>query len=81
MNRKRIRLLLILIVAAGMAVVGQAQAADSGAIPTSATEIRPLLIGAEIPDVTVRDASGADVSLKDVFRKEPTILIVYRGGW
>jgi len=81
MDRNPTRSLLILILAAGIAVVGQAQAADSGAIPTSATGIRPLLIGAEIPDVTVRDAAGADLALKDVFRKEPTILIVYRGGW
>ena len=73
--------ILFLILAVGIAVAGQASAADRGDVPTSPREIRPLLIGATIPDVTVRDAAGADVALKDVFRKEPTILIVYRGGW
>ena len=81
MDRNPTRSLLILLLAVGFAVVGQAQAADRGDLPTSAAGIRPLLVGAEIPDVTVRDAAGADVALKDVFRKEPTILIVYRGGW
>jgi len=78
---KATRPILILILAFGFTVIGQVHASDRGDVPTSPQEIRPLLIGATIPEVTVRNADGADVALPDVFRKEPTILIVYRGGW
>jgi hypothetical protein len=78
---KPLRLVLILCLAIGFVVAGKAHASDPGDVPTSAQEIRPLLIGAKVPDVSVRNADGADVALADVFRKEPTILIVYRGGW
>ena len=81
MSRKPTRLVLIAMLALGFAVVGSVQAADRAEVPDSAQGIRPLLIGATIPQTTVKDAKGADVALADVFRKEPTILIVYRGGW
>jgi hypothetical protein len=81
MSRIPTRPLLMAMLALGFAVAGLAQAGDAGEVPDSPRGIRPLLIGATIPQVTVKDAKGADLALADVFRKEPTILIVYRGGW
>ena len=81
MARKPLRSVLLLCLAAWFVVAGQSHASDPGGVPTSPQEIRPLLIGAKVPDVSVRTAEGADIALPDVFRKEPTILIVYRGGW
>ncbi len=47
----------------------------------SPQEIRPLLIGAAVPDVTVRAADGATVRLRDLTKEKRTALIFYRGGW
>jgi peroxiredoxin len=40
-----------------------------------------LPVGAAIPDVTVQDAEGNDVSLRALAAKQKTALIFYRGGW
>jgi peroxiredoxin len=58
-------------------VVGRAQ----HGVPTSAQDIKPLLIGASVPDVTLRTAKGESFDLKAAVAKKPTILIFYRGGW
>ena len=69
-----------------IAIVGLLFAAFTGsamadAHPTSAAEIQPLLIGAQAPDVTLRDAGGEAVELPALLGEKPTILIFYRGGW
>lgn len=51
------------------------------AVPQKPNEISPLLIGEAIPDVTLPDASGKPVSLKQLVARKPTILVFYRGGW
>lgn len=81
MARNPTRSILSLMLTLGFAVAGLTQASERTKVPTSPEKIRPLLIGATIPQTTVEDAKGADIALADVFRKEPTILIVYRGGW
>ncbi len=58
-------------------VVGRAQ----HGVPTSAQDIKPLLIGASVPDVTLRTAKGESFNLKAAAAKKPTVLIFYRGGW
>lgn len=81
MARKPLHPLLILGLATGLVVTGQVFPSDRGGVPSSPQEIRPLLIGAKIPEVSVRNSEGTDIALADVLRKKPTILIVYRGGW
>jgi len=54
--------------------------ADS-AVPNSASEVHPLLIGAPAPAVTLRDTDGGAIELTDVLGDKPTILFFYRGGW
>lgn len=53
----------------------------SNIMPASANEIRPLLIGAGIPDVALTTTAGEPFDFKAVIATKPTILIFYRGGW
>jgi len=53
--------------------------ADTADAP-QAGAINPLLIGASVPDVTVKNAAGETVDLAKA-AQEPTLLIFYRGGW
>ena len=47
----------------------------------SPTEVRPLLIGSRVPELTLRSADGSAVNLSKVLSKKPAIVILYRGGW
>ncbi|MDH3215139.1 MAG: hypothetical protein OEN01_02465 [Candidatus Krumholzibacteria bacterium] len=44
-------------------------------------QIRPLMIGVRVPDVTLVTPDHQPVVLRDVLAIQPTILIYYRGGW
>ena len=51
------------------------------AIPKSATDIAPLLIGEKIPDIILKSAENTDVQLSDLLKKKKSVLVFYRGGW
>ena len=51
------------------------------AVPQLATDIRPLLIGAEVPDVALQAPDGRLTRLRDTVTGHPAVLIFYRGGW
>ncbi len=51
------------------------------AVAQTAQEIRPILIGAEVPGGRLRAADGSPFDLVSTVRKKPTVLIFYRGGW
>jgi hypothetical protein len=50
-------------------------------IADSPETIRPLLIGASIPSITLARVEGNPVALADVIARQPSIIIFYRGGW
>lgn len=50
-------------------------------IANSAEEICPLLLGAKIPELKLKDTDNNLFDLNTTFAKKPTILIFYRGGW
>lgn len=50
-------------------------------MPTSATDISPLLIGERFPDYTLKSLSDAPISVYAVFKEKPSVVIFYRGGW
>jgi len=50
-------------------------------IADSPEQVRPLLIGEEIPDVTLVTPDYEKVVLRNALAEQPTILIYYRGGW
>jgi hypothetical protein len=75
MQAKRLVLtLLVTACAAGPAI----WAADVAASPE---EIRPLLVGAEVPDLTLTAADGTAVELRDTGKEQRAIFVFYRGGW
>jgi peroxiredoxin len=51
------------------------------AIPKSATDIAPLLIGEKIPNVILKSSENIDVQVSDLLKKKKTVLVFYRGGW
>ncbi len=50
-------------------------------IPGSAEEVQPLAIGAPAPAVTLQTAAGEAFDLGAAVRRQPAMLIFYRGGW
>ena len=55
--------------------------ARAGDVPTSAMDVHPLLMRAEVPDVSLRSADGSAFDLAAAVKKQPSIVIFYRGGW
>ena len=68
------------IVAAGFLAAPPVRA-EAAAVPDSAAEVRPLLIGAAAPSAVLHTPDGAEFDLKSAIEKKPTIVIFYRGGW
>lgn len=54
------------------------EAAD---IAASAQDVRPLLVGATVPSLTLVSVDGEAFDLNEAIKSQPTILIFYRGGW
>lgn len=63
-----------------MIVLASVQAAAVEAYD-SASEVRPLLIGSEVPSVPVLALDGSAVDLRDVIGKKRAVVVFYRGGW
>ncbi len=75
--------LLMTVIVLFLGVLTAASWADTHKpfIAESPDQIRPLMIGAHIPDVTLVTPDHERVVLREVLAKQPTILIYYRGGW
>jgi len=56
-------------------------ALDRTAVATTAEDVTPLLNGQSIPNVTLKTADGAPVSLQALIMQKPSIVLFYRGGW
>lgn len=69
------KLLFIFLVT--IATVANAQ----NAVPKSATDIAPLLIGEKIPNITLKSSENTAVPLSDLLKKKKSVLVFYRGGW
>lgn len=69
------RKLLLLLISIFSFSVAQAQLA-----PT-ADKVCPLLVGAEIPSITLTDINGRKVNIQKLVKEQPSIIVFYRGGW
>lgn len=58
-----------------------ALAAGPAEVAPSAEEIRPILVGTPVPEVSVQTIDGGDLDLAAAVRSKRTLLIFYRGGW
>ena len=50
-------------------------------VPASPKDIAPLLVGENIPDITLKSLENVDVNLLKLIGNKKTILVFYRGGW
>jgi len=55
--------------------------ACAAAAADSPQDVRPLLVGAEIPDLTLTAADGKSFDLRAATAEQRAIVIFYRGGW
>lgn len=55
--------------------------AEGHGIPTSADQIRPILVGQSLPSLPLLSSQGTSFNLKAQLEKKPALLIFYRGGW
>jgi peroxiredoxin len=78
---RKLKSILVLIAITASILLGVVLSAQSQTVPASPTDISPLLIGERIPAITLSDAKGKAVQLKQLVALKPTVLIFYRGGW
>lgn len=52
-----------------------------GDIPSGPTDISPLLIGEQVPEISLLSLEGDDISLNKIFAQKPSVIVFYRGGW
>lgn len=55
--------------------------AKEAEVPTSADDVRPILIGQKVPKLTLKNPAGENVKLHKLFKDKPALLVFYRGGW
>jgi peroxiredoxin len=73
-----IKILLALCCCLGLSFSVNAKQAE---VPTSADDVKPILIGQEVPAITLTTPEGRSVSLNTLLKEKPTLLVFYRGGW
>ena len=54
---------------------------SSKEVYSSAENVQPLLVGAEIPKVGLTGSDGSPCELAELIKTKPSIIIFYRGGW
>ena len=54
---------------------------DEGGFANSANSVQPILNGAEVPEMVLKDIHGAVVNLGSTLQTNPTVLVFYRGHW
>lgn len=59
----------------------QAFALDRSKIADNAEDVTPLLNGQTVPNITLKTADGAPVSLRAAVMSKPSVILFYRGGW
>ncbi|TSA28867.1 MAG: AhpC/TSA family protein [Bacteroidetes bacterium] len=50
-------------------------------LPKNPEDVKPLKVGEAVPAITLKSISESAISLKNLLREKPTVLIFYRGGW
>lgn len=64
-----------------VALLGLMPLLASARVAPAANQVRPLLVGSQIPPVTVQTPEGKARDLAEVVSEKPTLLVFYRGGW
>jgi peroxiredoxin len=72
---KKLRILLATGLLAAYGSLAHAQA------PAKPEDISPLLVGEEVPGVSLQLVGGGSIRLNELVKKQPSIIVFYRGGW
>jgi peroxiredoxin len=56
-------------------------AAPAAELAPAADQVRPILNGSKLPEVTLRTVGGESTTLAAQVAGKPAILVFYRGGW
>ena len=62
-------------------LLGSVSTLTANELAPTASEIRPILLGSNMPDVPLTTVSGKSTTLKRQVAGKPAILVFYRGGW
>ena len=62
-------------------LVGCLNASAAAQDAANAWEVRPVLVGTTIPDVSFVGQDGKPFSVRERAKEKPLILVVYRGLW
>ncbi len=57
------------------------EATSRSSIADSAQQVNPLMNSMSIGDITLKDADGNSVSLNQMLKAKPAVVLFYRGGW
>jgi peroxiredoxin len=81
-----VRIRAVAAIGLGLAIAlsgcSRARRADAGAAQAAGpTAIHPVLIGTEVPNVTLFTPDGQPSSLRAALDQKPTVLVIYRGNW
>lgn len=68
----------LLAMASGAAVEAQE---SSTALPRTADQVRPLLVGRRLPAAQLTTTAAETVDLQSRLNGKAAVLIIYRGGW
>ena len=55
--------------------------ADDKPIAAAPDNTSPLKVGEQVPELTLKTASGDEVLLASFYEKQPVVLVFFRGGW
>ncbi|MDH7603699.1 MAG: peroxiredoxin-like family protein [Melioribacter sp.] len=77
---KTIFLLTILLILQQF-YTGEIMAKEENKVAKSSEDICPIKIGAEIPSAIIKTIEGKEVDIKEVIKRQKSIVIFYRGGW
>ncbi len=64
-----------------VSISGANPGSDKNKVANKAEEVSPLLIGEQIPNLTLKDSESKNFELLKAVKEKPTILIFFRGGW
>jgi peroxiredoxin len=64
-----------------VSISGANPGSDKNKVANKAEEVSPLLIGEQVPDLTLKDSEGKNFELLKAVKEKPTVLIFFRGGW
>ncbi len=51
------------------------------AAPDKATEVNPVEVGSTAPDVSLAQADGSRIELRDLIAQKNSVIVFYRGSW